>query len=109
MASKRYRTKPVEIEAIQYNGNIEALMVSTLGTDFEHAKFKGEKHSPDALSVYDELQDTWVKVNVGDYIIRGNKGEFYPCEAEVFEWKYEEVPAKVNKVKVWKTSTGPGD
>jgi hypothetical protein len=29
--------------------------------------------------------------NVGDYIIRGVQGEFYPCKGDIFEATYERV------------------
>lgn len=29
--------------------------------------------------------------NVGDWVIRGIKGEFYPCRADIFEASYESV------------------
>jgi hypothetical protein len=29
--------------------------------------------------------------NVGDYVIRGVAGEFYPCKQEIFEQTYELV------------------
>lgn len=29
--------------------------------------------------------------NIGDYIIRGVKGEFYPCKPDIFEATYEQV------------------
>ena len=32
-----------------------------------------------------------MKVNDGDYIIRGTHGEFYPCRQDIFEENYEEV------------------
>jgi hypothetical protein len=28
---------------------------------------------------------------VGDWIIKGVKGEFYPCKSDIFEMTYEEV------------------
>ena len=28
---------------------------------------------------------------IGDYIIKGIKGEFYPCRADIFELTYERV------------------
>jgi hypothetical protein len=28
---------------------------------------------------------------IGDYIIKGLRGEFYPCKPDVFEKKYEEI------------------
>lgn len=33
---------------------------------------------------------------VGDYIIRGVRGEFYPCKPDIFEATYEEVPDAVS-------------
>lgn len=32
-----------------------------------------------------------MRASKGDYIIRGIKGEFYPCKSEIFEASYEEV------------------
>lgn len=31
------------------------------------------------------------RVSVGDYIIKGVNGEFYPCKPDIFEKTYEEV------------------
>lgn len=33
-----------------------------------------------------------MKATVGDYIIRGLKGEFYPCKPDIFEASYAQVP-----------------
>ncbi|MBU8834161.1 hypothetical protein [Mycolicibacterium goodii] len=41
--------------------------------------------------VFDELHDTWVNVRTGDWIIRGVKGEFYPCHPDTFAETYEPV------------------
>jgi hypothetical protein len=32
-----------------------------------------------------------MKCSIGDYIIKGIQGEFYPCKPEIFEQTYEEV------------------
>lgn len=29
--------------------------------------------------------------SIGDYIIKGVKGEFYPCKPDIFEQTYERV------------------
>ncbi len=41
--------------------------------------------------VYDVLHSVWVPFVIGDYIIKGTAGEFYPCKRDVFEAMYEEV------------------
>ena len=32
-----------------------------------------------------------MKAKQGDYIIKGVKGEFYPCRKDIFEQTYEEI------------------
>ena len=32
-----------------------------------------------------------MKANFGDYIIKGIKGEFYPCKPDIFQATYKEV------------------
>jgi len=32
-----------------------------------------------------------MRATVGDYIIKGVKGEFYPCKPDIFEASYDEV------------------
>jgi hypothetical protein len=45
---------------------------------------------PDAdAQVYDKLHSTWVFVYTGDWIIKGIRGEFYPCRPDVFAESYE--------------------
>jgi len=87
---QRFRTRPVEIEAVQFNGinheEIAAWMndsyfIINLGP--ERAEWPGR--------VYDKLHDTWINVAKGQWIVCGAKGEFYPCDDETFHWKYEEV------------------
>jgi hypothetical protein len=36
----------------------------------------------------------WHIVCPGDYIIKGIKGEFYPCKPDIFEMTYEKVDAE---------------
>jgi hypothetical protein len=91
----KYRTKPFEIEAVLWNGwNVSEVKQFVGYRDNGECFFLlpdeiwGEWDEP---HIYDYLQDTWVTVNQGDYIIKGSKGEFYPCDGEVFHAKYERV------------------
>ena len=38
-----------------------------------------------------ETLEGTMKASVGDYIIKGVNGEFYPCKPDIFEKTYEEV------------------
>ena len=45
--------------------------------------------APKNVVVFNPLEDQWLNVPVGHWIIRGVKGELYPCEPEVFAATYE--------------------
>ena len=83
---KRYRKLPVVIEAIQLGeDNFEAL-----------GEFVGAVAVPALLAdgstgLYIHTLEGDMLANLGDYIIKGVKGEFYPCKPDIFEATYEEV------------------
>lgn len=41
--------------------------------------------------IYIETLEGLMKADVGDWIIRGVKGECYPCKPDVFDMTYEKV------------------
>ena len=78
---KKYRKKPVTIEAIQWNGGnlseIRDFMRSTVETH-------------ESVLIIPTLEgDMYASLN--DYIIKGVNGEFYPCKPYIFAKTYEEV------------------
>ena len=91
---KKYRTKPVEIEAVQFTGNnypeIEAWSNGLFNMLSRDDRLVCD--DPEATAeVFDILHSTWILVKPGQYIVKGQKGEFYPCDPDTFKWKYEEV------------------
>ncbi len=78
---RKYRKKPVVIEAIEWTGdNFGEIALFTNG------------------STHQQGSDLWVKTLEGghtalkgDFIIKGVKGEFYPCKPDIFTITYEEV------------------
>ena len=81
---KKYRKKPVVIEAIQWTGN----------NHIEVAEFMfGANVYINIPKGYVEIETLEGKMyaDVNDYIIKGVKGEFYPCKPDIFEQTYEEV------------------
>lgn len=78
----KYRKKPVVIDAFRFMGT------SGDGLDPIPDNVRWNNHS---WEVYDRLHDTWVKFEVGDYIVTGIQGETYPCKPDVFEQTYERV------------------
>lgn len=92
----KYRKKPIEIEAFQFDGDI--------------MNTKGEWYVPlwainayrDGVFFYQDTetnpQELFIKtlegdmhVSVNDYVIQGVDGELYPCKPEIFEKTYEKV------------------
>ncbi|WP_066454553.1 hypothetical protein [Anaerotruncus rubiinfantis] len=82
----KYKKKPVEIDAIRfYDDSNTQTELSVLGLDPVRVNY-ADKDNP--RLVIDTLEGTMF-ASVGDYIIRGVKGEFYPCKPDVFELTYE--------------------
>src|SRR5688572_2479450 len=80
-----YVSKPVEVQAIQWNGKNSADI-----DDFTEGGFNvGQDEDGLWAEVYDYLQHTWVPVNLQDFIIKGTQDEYYPCASSVFQRKYE--------------------
>lgn len=90
---QRFRKKPVEIEAMQWDGSEDSTseVCNFAGEDYFLLAKQFASGWVSAAKVYDELHATWINVEPGDWIIRGIRGEFYACKSDVFEATYELV------------------
>lgn len=79
---KTYQTKPVKKQAIQWTGTNHAEVYA-----FVPKHLRNEE--PDGLHILTLEGDHLA--SVGDYIVKGLKGEFYPCKPDVFGMTYDEV------------------
>jgi hypothetical protein len=91
----RYRKKPVEIDAVQWDGtNIEEIMAlvdfDKLPSDGVHVK-PGISHVPSLGTLEIPTLEGVMTANFGDWVIKGVKGEIYPCKPDIFEATYEIV------------------
>ena len=79
---RAYVKKPIMIQAVHWLGN----NVTTIMT------FAGDKVTihPDKTLTVHTLEGDLTGV-VGDYIIKGIRGEFYPCKHDIFKETYDEV------------------
>lgn len=89
----KYRKKPIEIDAFQLNER------GLVGEDWFWDKVSdniiithnfGKYHIEPAWCEIKTLEGVMI-AEAGDYIIRGVKGEIYPCKADIFEITYEQV------------------
>lgn len=85
----KYRKKPVIIEAIQFEDNSDRIIEihEFMGGDTIRVNYE-DKNNP-YLKI--ETLEGIMKASVGDYIIKGVNGEFYPCKPDIFEKTYERV------------------
>lgn len=83
MSVKRYRKKPVTIEAVQWTGNNISEICKFIGRDVAHLLVNGQLYIQTLEGVH--------KATIGGYIIKGVHGEFYPCKPDIFHETYEEV------------------
>lgn len=85
----KYRKKPVIIEAIQFEDNSDRIIEihEFMGGDTIRINYE-DKDNP-YLKI--ETLEGIMKASVGDYIIKGVNGEFYPCKPDIFEKTYERV------------------
>jgi len=80
---KLYRKKPAVIEAVQYGDDNRDEILAWIGAD----SLPGSLHRPPRIFIY-TLEGS-MEAALGDWIIKGVKGEFYPCKPDIFEETYE--------------------
>lgn len=80
----RFRKRPVEVEAVRVEKPYHSV----------------ENFCPSARRIVDGRRVAFYiiptlegnhRADLGDWIIRGVKGEFYPCKPDIFEETYEPV------------------
>lgn len=88
----KYRKKPVVIEAWQFDGceqsAREILALAGPNCGMEHRRTSNIDHPH--IMVIQTLEGE-MRAMKGDYIIRGIKGEYYPCKPDIFAATYEPV------------------
>jgi len=80
---KQYRTKLFVVNAVRWTGNnIQELFT------FAGPRILGNEET--GILIDNSLENIAIPCPIGHWVIRGLKGEFYPCDNEVFQAKYEE-------------------
>lgn len=98
---QKYTKKPVTIEAIQWTEENIPAIKEWLGENLvSEARYSSPIHWIHRIKT---LEGNMV-VSEGDYIIKGVKGEFYPCKSDIFYATYD-GPTRV----LWNHTTGEYD
>jgi hypothetical protein len=83
----KFRKKPVVIEAVQFRGGEQSYEMDQL----VGGPASGKIHYPeDGTMLVDTLEGSMI-ARPGDWIIRGIKGELYPCKPDIFAATYDPV------------------
>lgn len=84
----KYIKKPIIIDAIQFNDTPERLVEIQEFMDKDITVDYADNDNP-KLKI--ETLEGIMEASIGDYIIKGIKGEFYPCKPDIFEASYNKV------------------
>nr|DAR27073.1 MAG TPA: PGDYG protein [Caudoviricetes sp.] len=92
----KYRKKPIEIEAYRWIDNISATEFPDFPEWLAEAYLNGYIYwdvygGGEVSQIHIETPEGNMIARKGDYIIKGVKGELYPCKPDIFEMTYEEV------------------
>ncbi|MGY5764961.1 hypothetical protein ACXET9_07170 [Brachybacterium sp. DNPG3] len=137
-----FRKKPVEVEAMQLGPTAQDTnALCKWLNDNGYPMLFGDANRPETLSDTLSVLNSWprdrvakgwytdpsdgapvirtlegdMRVSPGDYVIRGVKGEFYPCKPDVFEATYEiahEEPTRktaLDRLDEWEHKQEPTD
>ena len=79
----KFIKKPIAVEAIQWTGgNVDEIM-------------NFMEDNPPVFDYWNRITiqtlEGEMKAPVGSWIIRGPKGEYYPCRGDIFEETYEQI------------------
>lgn len=98
MLMAKYRKKPVEIEAFQYDGDLKGNNGKYYVPDWAVKAFEEGIMYYDSLNEREEPCELFIRtlegrhhVSVHDYVIQKVNGELYPCKPDIFEKTYENV------------------
>lgn len=84
MNVKKYRKKPIEFEAIQLTRDAFNECCEFIGNDVCDA-------SEDECNITIATLEGDMEARLNDFIIKGTKGEFYPCKPDIFPNICEEI------------------
>ncbi|AEG59380.1 hypothetical protein [Desulforamulus ruminis] len=89
---KKFRKKPVVIEAFQFGMQERSDLPIWAKEALQSGSIKAfSQYGGTVRWAEIETLEGVHRAEVGDYIIKGVKGELYPCKPDIFHMTYEEV------------------
>ena len=89
----KYRKKPVIIEAFKWTGDVEQKEdpIWIVEAIKEKKVWFGLDEKNNTVKMFIDTLEGIMIANQGDYIIKGVRGEIYPCKPEIFKETYEKI------------------
>jgi hypothetical protein len=88
-----YVKKRIPVQAMQYSFERSSYWENL----YEFTNYLVREGEGGEYFVFDYLHNTWVQFKVGDWIVKGVRGEFYPVEEEVFAETYEKFEGETEE------------
>ena len=89
----KFRKKPVVIEAIRWDGSNLKEIIAFTGLHPSAEKWSWDEYekvvTSEGLKIF-TLEGSHL-ATVGDIIIKGVHGEFYPCKPDIFDKTYDAI------------------
>ncbi|AYN57470.1 hypothetical protein HOU47_gp64 [Arthrobacter phage Constance] len=85
---QKFRKKPVVIEAVKYDRGNGGPIAKWCGG---RENFEAKASDPTDVAEWIDIPtlEGVMKASLGDWIIKGVNGEFYPCKPDIFAATYE--------------------
>lgn len=87
----KFRKKPIVIDAVQMTAEMRQNLGPFPDWALPHLKAQKTEKIHNSERVYIPTLEGVMEVKDGDWIIRGVKGEIYPCKPDIFEATYDPV------------------
>lgn len=84
----KYRKKPVVIDAVQWTGENQDEISEFIGIAYADA---GDYFYSPLNKLCIHTLEGILTADIGDWVIKGIRGEFYPCKPDIFAETYEPV------------------
>ena len=84
-----FRKKPVVVEAVRFN--TEEYHAQLELADWCGGRLRGIRLPPRERVIQIDTMEGEMEASFGDWIIKGVKGEFYPCKPDIFTITYDPV------------------
>lgn len=87
----KFRKKPVVIEAVQFSGSSSQAHEIEQWMKTGVCPTAGGTQTSDYTDMQIKTLEGVMTVDPGDWVIKGVKGEFYPCKPDIFAMTYDPI------------------